>query len=160
MTKTHTRLTSAMALTLTAAILGAPAMSDTAHSCDPSSIGPVVPSDMNLRYAGRYENPLPAILSQGEMERLAAAKVTYAQLAPKERRAIKAEWRTTLKQMFEGTLPNTVTGASNEPTFDLLRAAAPQMLARLKACGPAADPRLAYLVDIPLGNNAASAGEE
>lgn len=113
--------------------------------CD--ALGAPVPSVLGLDYE-QYADPLPAILSQGEAERLAAVP-NFLDLPTKLKRAVRAEWRTTLKQLFDGSLPRTFQGG-DDTDFDFLRGAAPTMLARLKACGPAVDPRLAYLVDVPL----------
>lgn len=122
-------------------------MADTV-SCDPARIG-YAESAMGFDYRGDFPSPLAEILSRGEEERLASAGVSYATLAPDTRRAVRAEWQETIRRLFAGTLSPTFTGG-DEPDFDLLRAAAPTMLARLKACGPAADARLAYLKDIAL----------
>ena len=113
--------------------------------CD--GIGDPVPSQLGLSYE-RYADPLPAILSQGEAERLSDG-VAYAEMERSVRRALRREWRKTLRLLFAGTLPPSFQGG-DEPNFDFLRGAAPEMLARLKACGPAADRRLAYLEDVPL----------
>lgn len=125
-------------------------------SCDPAKIG-FTKSTMGVNYA-RYKSPLREILSQGEQERLSTVQ-PYASMAPKIRRAVKKEWRDTLKELFAGTLSPTFTGG-DEPDFDFLRAAAPQMLKRLKACGPAVDKRLAYLDGITLESPPASGGSE
>lgn len=126
-------------------VLTACADAQSGINCD--TIGAEVPSVLGVKY-GSYSPPLPAILSQGEAERLAAVP-NYANLSGKLKRAVKREWRTTLKQLFAGTLHPTFQGG-DDTDFDFLRGAAPVMLARLKACGPAADKRLTYLDTIPL----------
>lgn len=117
-------------------------------SCDPEKIG-YAGSAMGFDYRADHPPPLAEILSRGEEERLASAGVSYAALAPDVRRAVRREWQETIRRLFAGTLSPGFTGG-DEPDFDLLRSATPTMLARLKACGPAADPRLAYLASIPL----------
>ena len=52
--------------------------------------------------------------------------------------------------LFAGTLTDTFTGAIGEPSMEFFRSATPRMLARLSACGPSVDPRLAYLANIRL----------
>jgi hypothetical protein len=117
-------------------------------SCDAEAIG-YAESAMGIDYRADHPSPLAEILSRGEEERLASAGVSYGALAPDVRRAVRQEWQETIRRLFAGTLSPTFTGG-DEPDFDLLRSAAPTMLARLKACGPAADPRLAYLSAIRL----------
>lgn len=119
-----------------------------AVSCDPDRIG-YAESQMGFDYRADYPSPIAEILSRGEEERLANAGGGYAELSPEIRRAERQEWQETIRRLFDGTLPPSFTGG-DEPDFDFLRGAAPTMLARLKACGPAADPRLAYLASIPL----------
>lgn len=134
-------------LSCLAAVLVFSACADAGAGIRCDAIGDPVPSVLGLKYE-RYAQPLPAILSQGEAERLAAVP-NYASLSGKLKRAVKNEWRTTLKQLFDGTLPRTYQGG-DDTDFDFLRGAAPNMLARLKACGPDADSRLSYLTAVPL----------
>ena len=104
-------------------------------ACDADGIGPAQPSTLGLWYATRFRDPLPAILSQGEAERLAALDPPFAARPAPQQRAIRREWRQIVKGLFAGTLPQTFTGTP-DPTFDTLRAVAPRMLARLVECGP------------------------
>ena len=152
--------TSLICASVFAGLFSACAIAAPTVSCDPAQIGAPVASAMGLRYEGKYPAPLAAILSQGEAERLKAAGVDYNALSGSVRRAVKKEWRQSLKQLFDGSLPDTFTGGADEPSFDFLRAAAPLMLARLKSCGPAADSRLAYLSDIDLNSTSVPGGEE
>jgi hypothetical protein len=131
-------------LTLSVALC---ACADARTGIDCASPGDPVPSVLGINY-GKYAPPLPAILSRGEAERVAAIP-NFASLDRKLQRAVKQEWRAMLKRLFNGTLSPTFTGG-DEPDFDLLRAAAPNMLAALKACGPSADARLSYLDGISL----------
>jgi len=128
-------------------------MSDELQDCDLSEIR-LEPSAMGIDYTALYPSPLAEILSQGEAERLAPKpsnpSFDYSSYSDEIRKSLSNEWTRMLAALFDGTMKRTFSGAPDEPSFDFLRAASPEMLARLKACGPAADPRLAYLVDIPL----------
>lgn len=118
-------------------------------SCDPAKIG-YTPSALGIDYRKNLASPLAEILSQGEVERLAALRSSGSDLTPKTKASVKALWRATINQMFAGDLAPNFTGTPSEPSFDLLRTTTPQMFARLKACGPQADPRLSYLRNVPL----------
>lgn len=138
-------------LTCLAAFMVFSACADAGSGIKCDALGDPVPSVLGLKY-DRYQDPLPAILSQGEAERLSYVP-NFASLSGKLQRAVRKEWQTTLDQLFKGTLPRTFQGG-DDTDFDFLRGAAPVMLARLKACGPTTDKRLAYLTDIPLSSPA------
>ncbi len=121
-------------------------------SCDPAKIG-YSPSKLGIDYRKNLTSPLAEILSQGEVERLKGMQESGSDLSPQTLASVKTLWRAMINQMFAGNLAAGFTGTPSEPSFDLMRGATPQMFARLKACGPAADPRLKYLRDVPDQNN-------
>ncbi len=128
---------------------GASCVQGQAVSCNPAEIGSA-PSRLGIDYANRLPSPLAEIFAQGEAERLASLTSDPGSLNAAQIAALRQEWRDLINGLFAGTLPDSFTGSADEVTLDLARAAAPTMLARLKACGPDADPRLAYLKNVRL----------
>lgn len=134
---------------LAAVLLAAGPGAARATDCDPARIG-YAASALGVDYRARFPAPLAGILSQGEAEHLAARRAAGNPPGPEDRARVRDFWLDALDLMFAGRLAPGFTGAASEPSFDLFRATAPQMLARLRECGPAADGRLTYLRDAPL----------
>lgn len=122
-----------------------------ADDCDPARIGDT-PSALGIDYRGRLPSPLAEIIAQGEAEYLATRHAGGNPLTPRTQAGVRQYWRDAINLMFAGQLAPGFTGTPGEPSFDLFRDTAPQMLARLKDCGPKVDARLGYLRDVPLGS--------
>lgn len=122
-----------------------------ANDCDPTRIG-YTPSALGVDYRERLPSPLAEIIAQGEAEYLAARRASGNPLTPQTQAGVRDFWRNAINLMFAGQLAPGFTGTPNEPSFDLFRDTAPQMLARLKYCGPRVDERLGYLRDVPLNS--------
>lgn len=121
------------------------------NDCDPTRIG-YTPSALGVDYRERMPSPLAEIIAQGEAEYLAARSASGNPLTPQTQAGVREFWRNAINLMFAGRLAPGFTGTPNEPSFDLFRDNAPQMLARLKYCGPKVDDRLGYLRDVPLNS--------
>ena len=126
-----------------------------AQTCDARQIG-FTASVLGIDYREKLPSPLAEIFAQGEVERLAAMARAPASLSAKEKTVLRAEWRAAINRLFAGTLPESFDGGDTL-SLDFLRTVSPTMLSRLKACGPGADARLAYLAGVSLratGGNA------
>ncbi len=135
-------------LTIGVLVLVSGCVSAQAESCDVREIG-FTPSALGIDYRERLPSPLAEIFAQGEAERLAAMSRDPASLTVKEKALLRAEWRAAINRLFAGTLPESFDGGDTL-SLDFLRIVSPTMLSRLKACGPGADVRLAYLAEVSL----------
>lgn len=119
-----------------------------AQTCDSARIG-FAGSSLGFDYKSTLASPLAEIVSQGEVERLAAASIAPGEVSARDFPILRGEWQELITRLFSNTLPDQFDGGSVQ-SMDFLRDVTPVMLARLKKCGPAADPRLAYLADVRL----------
>lgn len=123
-------------------------MSAQTESCDARQIG-FTASVLGIDYRERLPSPLAEIFAQGEVERLATMARDPASLSATEKTLLRTEWRAAINRLFAGTLPESFDGGDTL-SLDFLRTVSPTMLSRLKACGPGADARLAYLAGVSL----------